>query len=332
MKSVSRLLAAMLALVMLPVVLTGCGSQDVATVNGVGVSQAELKQQFANVKRQYPQMFTGPDAAAREKDFATRLLDNIIDQKLVSQYAEQNGIKVDDAAVAKQLAQLKTQFKDDKTYQDALKKFGTTEAQLRDQIVQQLLLQAVTAKLSKSTTVTDAEIKAYYDKNKAQFAQTAGKRVSHILVAAKDKALADSLLKQINGGADFAALAKKYSIDQASATKGGDLGWPTTPYVAEFQAAMDKLTTKGQVSGVVKSTYGYHIIKLEETRPAKQKSLAEVTAQIKQIIVQQKQADSYQKFVTGLRAKYKSQIKIDQNALNAVIAAAAGSTAATATK
>jgi parvulin-like peptidyl-prolyl isomerase len=326
MKSVPRLLAAMVALVMLSAVLTGCGAQNVATVNGQGIPLSDLQQQFANVKQQYPQMFAGADAAARQKDFAKRLLDNLIDQQLVAQYAQQNGITVDETQITKQLAQLKSQFKDDKTYQDALKKFGTTEDKLKEQIRQQLLLQAVTAKLAKSTAITDAEIKAYYDKNKAQFTQTAGKRVSHILVAAKDKALADSILKQVQGGADFASLAKKYSIDQASATKGGDLGWPTTPYVPEFQAAVDKLKKVGQVSGVVKSTYGYHIIKLEEIRTAKQKTLAEVSAQIKQILVQQKQADSYQKFVAGLRAKYKDQIKIDQGVVDSMIAAAGSST------
>lgn len=332
MKSVTRLLAAVMALALVAIALTGCGPQNVATVNGQGIPLSELKAQFDNVKTQYPQMFSGADAKTRQKEFATRLLDNLIDQKLVAQWASENGVKIDEAAVTKQMAQLKSQFKDDKAYQEALKKFGTSEDKLKEQIRQQLLLQAVTAKLAKSQKVTDAEVKAYYDKNKAQFSQTAGKRVSHILVASKDKALAESILKQVDSGADFAALAKKYSIDQGSASKGGDLGWPTTPYVPEFQAAVEKLTKKGQISGLVKSTYGYHIIKLEETRPAKQKTLAEVKSQIVQILQQQKQADAYQKFVAGLRKKFKDQIKIDQAVLAQLLTTTAASSAATSTK
>ena len=152
-----------------------------------------------------------------------------------------------------------------------------------------------------------------------------GKRVAHVLVAAKDKALADKILKQAQGGTPFATLAKQYSIDKVSATNGGDLGWPTTPYVPEFQAGIDKLTKVGQLSPVIKSTYGYHVIKLLEQRAARLKPLSEVTAQIKQIISQQRQADAYQTFVAGLRTKYKDQIKIDAAALAAISASSTAS-------
>ena len=325
MKTVSRFAAALLALTLAGVAVVGCASNDVATVNGQAISKADLQAQFDAVKAQYPQMMQGADSKARADQFKKQLLDSMIDQLLVAQAAKDMGVTVGDADVAKQFDQIRKQFPTPTAYQDALKKFGTTEAKLKEQIRQQLLTQAVTAKLAKQQNVSAADVKAYYTKNKSMFQQAAGKRVADIVVAAKDQALAASILKQLQGGADFGALAKKSSIDKASAAKGGDLGWPTTPFLPEVQAAVNKLTKIGQLSVVVKTADGYHIIKLEEVRAAKLKPLAEVTDQIKQIIAQQAQADSYQKFLAGLRTKYKSQIKIDEAVLGSITASSAPS-------
>jgi foldase protein PrsA len=317
MKSVSRLLAVLLAVALVGVAMTGCSSNNVATVNGQAIPVADLQAQFDAVKAQYPQMVQGAGSATQVAQLKKQLLDSMIDQILVAQAAKEMGVSVSDADVQKQFDQIRKQFPTDAAYQAALTKFKTTEAKLKEQIRQQLLTQAVTAKLGAQTQVTDAQIKAYYDKNKAMFQDSAGKRVAHILVA--NKAKADALLKQVQSGGNFAALAKANSTDKASASNGGDLGWPATPFVPEFQAAINKLTKIGQLSPVVKTTYGYHIIKLEEQRSARTKTLAEVKDQIKQILTQQAQAAAYQKFLAGLRAKYKDQIKIDDAALAAIV-------------
>ncbi len=324
MKSASRLVAAMLAVAMLAVVLAGCTASNVATVNGEGIPLSELQSQFQRVKNSYPQLLAGPDAKASATEFAKKLLDTLVDQVLVEQAAAKMGVSVSDADVQKQYDQIKSQFKDDAAFQAALVKYGTTPDELKAQIKQQLVLQAVQAKLSKDQTVSPAAIKAYYDKNKSTFMQTASKRVAHILIAANNKALADKVLVQVNSGGDFASLAKQYSIDKTSAAKGGDLGWPTYPLL--FQAAVDKLTTPGQVV-LVQSTDGWHIIKLEATRAAKQQTLAEASDRIRQALVQQGQADAYQAFIAKLRKDAK--IEIDENAIASLVAAV-GSTTATA--
>jgi foldase protein PrsA len=317
MKSALRLIAAVL-LVALLAVLAGCGASSAATVNGQGIPLAEVKQQFDAAKSQYPQMFQGADSAARGKEVAKRLVDNLIDEKLVADAASKMGVTVTDAQIDKQLGQIRSQFKNQAAFDAALKKFGTTQDKLRAQIKSQLLTQAVQSKLSSSQNVSQKDIKAYYDKNTSQFKQTAAKNVSQILVAAKDKALADKILAQLKAGADFAALAKQYSIDKASAANGGVLGWPTSPYVPEFQAAVDKLTKIGQLSAPVKSTYGWHIIKLAATRPAQQKTLAQATEQIKQILIQQSKSTAYQAFLSKLRKEAK--IEIDQKVLDQIVA------------
>jgi len=310
MKSTRFLLVAALCGVMLAGVigLTGCSGGDAAAkVNGQVITTTELNAQLDQLKKQYPQMFQGSDAEGRLLDFKERLLENLINQDLIAQAAKQKGITVSDDDVQKQIDQLKAGFKDEAQFEAALKSAGMTTDSLKSQIQNQLITQKLVESLSSSQTVTDAEIAAYYNANKAQFFQKPAKRAEHILFKPSDKATAEKVLKQIQGGADFGALARKYSIDTASASKGGDLGWPTSAYVPEFQAALDKLS-KGQTSGLVQTPYGWHIIRVTDVRPGTQQSLAEVKSQIQQIIVQQRRSDAYQTFLNDLRKTAKIEI------------------------
>lgn len=305
MKVLSKIVAAVLIATVAAGALAGCGNKDVAAkVNGEVVKKSDLDSQLAQIKKQYPQMFTGADAENRIADFRKRLLDNLINTVLLRQAAKDQGVDVTDAQVAKQLSELKKGFPNDKAFKDALAKTGITEDKLKEQIKDQLITQKLLDKLTKNVQVTDKEISAYYTKNKSQFTQKASVHAEHILFKEKDKATAQQVLTQLQNGADFATLAKKYSQDKTSASKGGDLGWPTQAYVTEFQQAADKLAV-GEMSGLVKSPFGWHIIKVLDKRAQRVQSLSEVKEQIRQIIVQQKQADAYQKFLDGLKKKAK---------------------------
>jgi len=290
--------------------LTGCSNKDVAAkVNGQVIKVSDLNTQLDQLKKQYPQMFTGTDAEGRLLDFKQRLLDNLINQALVEQAAKQKNITVTDADVQKQIDQLKSGFKDDTQFTAALKSAGMTLDTLKTQIRNQLVTQKLVESLSANQTVSDADIQAYYDKNKAQFFQKPAKRASHILFKPEDKATAAKVLKQLQADpTQFAALAKKYSIDTATASKGGDLGWPTSAFVPEFQTALDKLK-KGQMSAaLVQSPYGWHIIKVTDERAGTQQTLAEVKTQIQQIIIQQRRSDAYQTFLNDLKKNAKIEI------------------------
>lgn len=291
--------------------VTGCSNQDTAAkVNGEKISTEQLEQQLDQLKKQYPNMFEGADGEGRLLDFKQRLLDNLINQKLIEQAAKDKGIKISDADIKKQIDQLKAGFKDDAQFKDALKSAGMTEAALTEQIRQQLMTQKLIESLSADQKVTEADIKDYYAANKSQFFQKESKRASHILFKVEDKKKAAAVLARIENGEDFSTLAKANSIDTATAAKGGDLGWPSVTYVPEFQAALDKLN-KGEMSGLVQTPYGWHIIKVTDERKGSQQSLAEVKSQIEQIIIQQRKADSYQKFLNDLRKKAEIDILVE---------------------
>jgi len=164
---------------------------------------------------------------------------------------------------------------------------------------QALLIRELFANYQKQNPVTDAEIKAEYDKF---VAANAGKeyKASHILVDSEDKAKA--IIAQLDKGGNFEEIAKKESKDPGSGAKGGDLGWANpSSYVPEFTEAMIKLE-KGKVTQApVKSQFGWHVIRLDDVRDAQLPKLDDVKNQIRQQLEQQKLVQ----FQQDLRAKAK---------------------------
>jgi peptidyl-prolyl cis-trans isomerase C len=165
---------------------------------------------------------------------------------------------------------------------------------------QSILIRALVADYVKKNPVSEADIKAEYDKFKA----SAGDKeyhARHILVEKEDDAKA--IIAKLKGGAKFEDLAKQ-SKDPGSAANGGDLGWATpVSFVKPFSDALIALKP-GQVTDTpVKTQFGYHVIKLEESRAAKIPTLAEVKPQITEAL-QQKKLQAYQQ---ELRAKAKIQ-------------------------
>ena len=168
-----------------------------------------------------------------------------------------------------------------------MKAVGMTMADLRAKVTQENTAQAALTRLL-NVSVTDADAKQFYDGHPADFEQPEMAHVRHILLMtmdpvtrtplSSDQQLAkrkqiDDLLKKIRGGADMAALAKQYSEDPGSKDNGGELpAFPRGQMVPEFEAAAFSLTNN-QVSDVVTSSYGYHIIKLIDKTPAKKMAL-----------------------------------------------------------
>ncbi|MFZ1132106.1 MAG: peptidyl-prolyl cis-trans isomerase [Terriglobales bacterium] len=161
------------------------------------------------------------------------------------------------------------------------------------------------SKMAAATTVTDQDLQAYYDQHREEYRVPEQVKVSHILIktplpapGAKqdDKAIADArakaeeVLKEVKAGGDFAKLAERNSDDPGSAKNGGDLGWiGRGRTVPEFEKAAFSLG-KGQTSDLVKSNYGFHIIRVEDKQSAHLKTLAEVKSEIEEKVKQQKTA------------------------------------------
>src|SRR6266700_2264169 len=181
--------------------------------------------------------------------------------------------------------------------------------------------------------ITDEDVKKFYDESPAKFEQPAMVRASHILLATKDQTsgaeLSDAqktakhkqmegILKRARDGEDFAKLAKEFSEDAASKDKGGEYTFPRGQMVAEFEAASFSLKTN-QVSDIITTQFGYHIIKLSEKLPAKKMEMAKVSQDIKDYLkgqAVQKQLPEYME-----KAKKDADVQILDEKLKPVASA-----------
>jgi peptidyl-prolyl cis-trans isomerase D len=167
------------------------------------------------------------------------------------------------------------------------------------------------------TIVSPQDVQRYYEDNEQQYAQPEQVRASHILLKTegKDDATvkkqAEDLLAKVKAGADFAQLATKFSEDEGSKVKGGDLGFfPKGQMVPEFDTAAFSLEP-GKISDLVKSQFGYHIIKVIEKKPATKRTLDEVRAQIEDQLKSQRAQEEAQRIVKDLTGKVQKPADLD---------------------
>jgi peptidyl-prolyl cis-trans isomerase C len=182
-------------------------------------------------------------------------------------------------------------------------KLGLDKApEVRDEIhiaEQNILIRALFNSYLQKHPVTDAQIKAKYDDFVKSYGTTEYK-AQHILVPSEKEAM--DIIAQLKKGAKFGDLAKKYSKDTGSAVHGGDLGWSTpNNYVKPFAEALAKLKPGHYTETPVQSQFGWHIIKLDATRPAKAPTLDQLKPQIQAEL----QREAIAKYQADLRAKAK---------------------------
>ena len=179
-----------------------------------------------------------------------------------------------------------------------------------------------TSKVEGEVKVTQDDLRAYYDQQREQYRTPEQVKVSHILIktplpgpdgkvdekgVAEAQRRAEDLLKQVKGGANFEELAKKYSEDPGSAKQNGSLGWiGRGQTVPEFEKTAFSLP-KGQISDLVKSSYGFHIIRVDDKQEAHMKSLDEVKDQIEPILKRQKAQQLAQNQAETLLKQARSQ-------------------------
>ncbi len=199
------------------------------------------------------------------------------------------------------LADVRKKFPTEDEFQSKLKAAGMTLEQLQSRRLEEAVCMAVLDRELKSKiTITDADIKKFYDENPQEFEQPEQVRASHILISTLDKAqqplpaeqkklkekLARDIKARADKGEDFAKLAKEFSEDPGSKDNGGEYTFPRGQMVKEFEAAAFSLKTN-QVSDLVETQYGYHIIKLSEKIPASKVDLAKVSPKIKDFLTDQ---------------------------------------------
>jgi peptidyl-prolyl cis-trans isomerase C len=288
-----------------------------AHVNGEDVKKDDLELAVHNMELQ-----AGRPLPAEQRDEVYRgMLDQMIAFRLLKQETQRRQVTATDAELDQAMKQVRSQFPTDAAFQDALKAQKITLDELRKETRSNLLIsKMLDQEITPQLTVKPSEVSAFYEKNPDKFQQPETIRASHVLIAVpqnadattrqKAREKAEDVLKQAKAGADFAKLAQTYSND-ASKNRGGDLGYfPKGQMVPTFDAAAFALQQPGQLSGVVESPFGYHVIKLTDRKPAHTVPFGEVSSRIEQFLQQEMRSTKTREFVEGLKAKGKVEVLI----------------------
>jgi peptidyl-prolyl cis-trans isomerase C len=288
----------------------------IARVNGEEIGRAEFEQTVHNVE-----LRAGRPVPAEQRDQVIRgVLDDMIAMRLLKQEVLRRQLTATEAELAAAVKQLRQQFASEAAFSQALKAQKMTLDQLRDETRTQLLVSKMLDKeIGPQVAVKPADVSAFYEKNPERFQQPEAVHASHVLITvpqgadaatkAAARAKAEDVLKQARAGADFPKLARTYSND-ASAPRGGDLGFfPKGQMVPTFEAAAFALAPN-QISDVVETPFGFHVIKVLEKRTAQSVPFGQAAPQIEQYLRQEQQQAKTRTFVQQLRAKGNVQVFI----------------------
>ncbi|HTV62548.1 MAG TPA: peptidylprolyl isomerase [Verrucomicrobiae bacterium] len=314
------------------------GDPVIAQGKGFTIKQSELDEVTAAIKANYAAHGqTIPEDQLTQ--YEAMALNEFIDTKLLLQQANDADRAQGQQEADKAVTELTKEAGSLDALELRLKGSGKTLDQFRSQLADSTTANAALVR-ELGVSVSDADIKAFYDAHPSDFEQPEQVTVRHILFMTIDPTThaplsddqkqaklkqAQDVLKQLRDGADFAALATRYSDDPGSKENGGLLpAFGHGEMVAPFEAAAFSLTNN-QISDIVTTEYGYHIIKLLDKTPAHKIELAKVSDNIKSYLLRQKLAPLAPRYLLKLKQDADVQI-LDDNLKQAVAAADASST------
>lgn len=324
MKKISTLLMS----IILGIGMIGCSStnknKELSNVNGSSITVGNYEK-VLELEKQSIEAYYGSTVWDQEveegvlyKDkFKELVLDQMVYTELIYQEAEKENVLPTEDEINKAISDFKTSIKSNEEYQKQLNKIGIDDEFLKYQFARELASEKYKEYYDKNNNIEDKSMQTYYNENKDEF-YVDEVRASHILIKTIDdennelsdekkaeaKEKAQEVLAKVKSGEDFATLAKEYSEDTGSAINGGDLDFFPRGYMVEpFEKAAFSMKV-GEVSDLVESNFGYHIIKVTD-KVDEQKSFDEVKDDIKTTL----QNENYNKQIE----KLKSNAKVETN-------------------
>lgn len=299
------------ALPVLPALKIIAPTSVVAVVNGVELRQSEVNERLDKVMTMLGKRIPAEQAGMFRAQAGGRVLEELVMQTLLLGTAEKAKIVVTADDLKKAMKDLPVP--PGQTVEQTYLAAGMSKAEFEKEITTGLKIQKL---LEKQTAivpkVTDADVKKFYDDNKERLAQPETITARHILVKfeqgadekakGKAKEKAEGLRKQLQGGADFAKLAKENSDDPGSKNTGGEYTFPRGQMVPAFENAAFTQALK-EIGPLVETPFGYHIIQSLAKNAAKTPALDEVKDKIREHLENQGKGQAVQKYIEELKAK-----------------------------
>ena len=289
-------------------------NEKVAVVNGVTITQAALQHELNfHLQRatQRGMQVSETQMVKLKKD----VLENLIEREILYQESQKAGIKIEKKAIDEQLSVIKQRFPTEKDYQNALKQMNFSEEDVKMQFKRGLAVKGlIDQQVGQKITVTDEESKAYYEGNPQLFKQPEQVKASHILIKvesnADEKKKGEARQKiidvqeKLKNGEDFATLAKEYS-EGPSSVKGGDLGYFRRGQMVKPFDDTAFTMKPNEVSDIVETRFGYHLIKVYDKKPETVLAYAEIKDKLNERMKQQKTEQDVGKYIDALKKNAK---------------------------
>lgn len=292
-------------IIILLLVVTGCGGKVSATVNGEKITETQLKTRVEQVAAMY-----GYDSESQEgKDALSYLqeqtLQMLIEERVVLQAAAEKKITAENADVEAEFKKIREQFKDEQEYKSFLDERKFKENDLKGFINNQLVLNKLFDQVTQDITSTSRDVKKYYDENKLEFYEAEQIKARNIVVKTEDEAKA--IIARLDKGEDFAQLAVELSIDPTAKTNQGDIGYfgKEAQMVDEFKNAAFLLKVGEYTKKPVQSMFGYHIIKVEDKKAAHQYTFEEIKQELEERFLMEEKNEKFSVYVDELMEKAK---------------------------
>jgi parvulin-like peptidyl-prolyl isomerase len=278
----------------------------VATVNGEPIAVSSLQK--AMKRAQHDDENLTPRTEEDSRALAKQLLSDLVDQALLLQTAKALSIRVEPERVDRALLRLRAEYPG-ATFDQALAEGGQTLDELREQLKRQLTIEAYfSAQVFARVTVSQGDVEAYFKLHEADLNHP--ELVHALQLVVDDQETARKVQAALHKNERFEELARKYS-KSPDAKVGGDLGWFARGQMPEVFDQVCFSLQKGQVSDVVPSSYGFHLFKVLDKKPAAAASLADSKAQVEAQLKQERQAEAQRAKLDELRQKAKLVIHED---------------------
>jgi len=293
----------------------GDGEDVMATVNGKGITRAELEQATTAIMNRYESQIPPGQREMLRAQIRTQALESLINQQLLLAAADEEGTEPDRKAFDDRYETLKSRFPSPQEFQTMLVSMGMTEQEFRQEVERNLRIeQMIQKRFDNLKKIDDLAVNDFYQGHNEDFQVPERVTASHILISAAEqdtpeeraekRAQAEELKKQIDGGADFAELAARHSACPSKA-KGGNLGpFERGRMVKPFEDAAFSLK-KGEVSGVVETPFGYHLIKVTEREQTRVMPLDEVREEVRSYLDRQQREEALNQYLDELRGPAK---------------------------
>lgn len=295
-------------LLIISVIANGCKNNAeglVAQVNDEEITEEDYNAELDVYREMYKKQFgeealsqVGPNGKTLDLELQQQILDKLIVEELIDQKSKEKDISVSDEELDERLEEVKTSLGGEEQYDEFLSSNGISKDYFKASTKKEILMEKYYQDYLETTEIDQEEIEEFFQENKEDLVVI---RARHILVNSEEDA--KKVLERLNSGEEFEEVALTESLDSGSAAQGGDLGYFTrSKMIKEFSDAAFDLEV-GEISGMVKTEVGYHIIKLED----KKETLEDLEEQISMVLKEQK----YQSHINNLKDEADVEVFVD---------------------